>query len=73
MLWPVQRFLFLLHCLLSYRIPLHLLNRKFIKDIDNFYGEYQAGAEVGSRAPIVNYTTEDLEPGEAVERGESDA
>ena len=54
-------------------IPLHLLNRKFIKDIDNFYGEYQAGAEVGSRAPIVNYTTEDLEPGEAVERGESDA
>lgn len=51
-------------------IPLHLLNRKFIKDIDNFYGEYQAGAEVGSRAPIVNYTTEDLEPGEAVERGD---
>jgi hypothetical protein len=46
---------------------LHLLNRKFIKDIDNFYGEYQAGEEVGSRAPLVNYTTEDLEPGEAVE------
>lgn len=54
-------------------IPLHLLNRKFIKDIDNFYGEYQAGAEVGSRAPIVNYTTEDLEPGEAVERGGENA
>lgn len=54
-------------------IPLHLLNRKFIKDIDNFYGEYQAGAEVGSRAPIVNYTTEDIEPGEAVERGDEDA
>lgn len=50
-------------------IPLHLLNRKFIKDIDNFYGDYQAGAEVGSRAPIVNYRTDDLEPGEAVERG----
>lgn len=50
-------------------IPLHLLNRKFIKDIDSFYGEYQAGAEVGSRAPIVNYSTDDLEPGEAVERG----
>ena len=49
--------------------PLHLLNRKFIKDIDNFYGDYQAGAEVGSRAPIVNYRTDDLEPGEAVERG----
>ena len=54
-------------------IPLHLLNRKFIKDIDNFYGDYQAGAEVGSRAPIVNYTTDDIEPGEAVERGEADA
>ena len=54
-------------------IPLHLLNRKFIKDIDSFYGEYQAGAEVGSRAPLVNYTTEDLEPGEAVERGASHA
>lgn len=54
-------------------IPLHLLNRKFIKDIDAFYGEYQAGAEVGSRAPIVNYTTDDLEPGEAVERGDENA
>ena len=54
-------------------IPLHLLNRKFIKDIDAFYGNYQAGAEVGSRAPIVNYTTSDLEPGEAVEGGRADA
>ena len=54
-------------------IPLHLLNRKFIKDIDSFYGEYQAGAEVGSRAPLVDYTTEDLEPGEVFERGDSNA
>ena len=52
------------------QIPLHLLNRKFIKDINEFYGEYQAGTEVGNRAPIVNYTVEDLEPSEAVERGE---
>ena len=50
-------------------IPLHLLNRKFIKDMNDFYGEYQAGAEAGSRAPIVNYTLDDLEPSEAVERG----
>ncbi len=49
-------------------IPLHLLNRKFIHDIDRFYGEYQAGAEVGSRAPIVDFTTGDIEPGDAVER-----
>lgn len=54
-------------------IPLHLLNRKFIKDIDEFYGEYQAGAEVGSRAPIVDYTTEDIEPCDAVKRGGDDA
>ncbi|MBR4941486.1 MAG: 4Fe-4S dicluster domain-containing protein, partial [Clostridia bacterium] len=46
------------------RIPLHLLNRKFIRDIDNFYGEYQAGAEVGSRAPLVNYTQGDIEASE---------
>lgn len=50
-------------------IPLHLLNRKFIKDINSFYGEYQAGAEAGQRAPLVNYTAGDPEPGEAVERG----
>lgn len=49
-------------------IPLHLLNRKFIHDIDRFYGDYQAGAEVGSRAPIVNYSKDDLEPSEAAER-----
>ena len=51
-------------------IPLHLLNRKFIKDINEFYGEYQAGAEVGSRAPLVDYTNEDIEPGEVFERGD---
>lgn len=55
------------------RIPLHLLNRKFIKDINNLYGEYQAGAEAGSRAPIVNYTEGDCEPAEAVERSGSNA
>ena len=51
-------------------IPLHLLNRKFIKDINSFYGDYQAGAEVGSRAPLTNYTKEDLEPSEAVKKGD---
>ena len=54
-------------------IPLHLLNRKFIKDINEFYGEYQAGAEVGSRAPLVDYTTEDIEPGEVFDRREENA
>ena len=54
-------------------IPLHLLNRKFIKDINGFYGEYQAGEEVDSRAPLVNYTTEDPEPGEVFDRGDNNA
>ncbi len=55
------------------RIPLHLLNRKFISDIDKFYGEYQAGDEIGSRAPLVNFTKTDIEPFKAVEGGDIDA
>ena len=51
-------------------IPLHLLNRKFIKDINEFYGEYQAGAEEGSRAPLVNYTVDDIEPCDVFNRGD---
>ena len=54
-------------------IPLHLLNRKFIKDMNEFYGEYQAGAEVGSRAPLVDYTTDDIEPGEVFDRRDENA
>lgn len=52
-------------------IPLHLLNRKFIKDINELYGEYQAGEEVGSRAPLVNFTFDDAEPSVVHERGNS--
>ena len=50
-------------------IPLHLFNRKFIKDIDEFYGEYQAGADTESRAPLTDFTFEDVEPGIVSERG----
>lgn len=50
-------------------IPLHLLNRKFIKDIDSFYGEYQAGEDTESRAPLTNYTEGDVEPSVIYERG----
>jgi len=42
-------------------IPLHLLNRKFIKDIDNFYGEYQAGETAEGKTPLTSYTEGDLE------------
>lgn len=50
-------------------IPLHLLNRKFIKDINELYGDYQAGEEAGSRAPLVNFTFDDAEPSIVHERG----
>ena len=43
------------------RIPLHLLNRKFIKDINAFYGEYQAGAEIGQIPPLTDKNTSDPE------------
>ncbi len=51
------------------QIPLHLLNRKFIKDINELYGEYQAGETTQERGPLVNYTQEDAEPSVVQERG----
>ena len=50
-------------------IPLHLFNRKFIKDINELYGDYTAGEEAGSRAPLVSFEMEDAEPSIVVERG----
>ncbi len=44
-------------------IPLHLFNRKFIKDINNLYGDYQAGSDLEAKAPLTSFTTEDAEPG----------
>ena len=44
-------------------IPLHLFNRKFIKDINNLYGEYQAGSDLDAKAPLTSFTTDDAEPG----------
>ncbi|MBO7213902.1 MAG: 4Fe-4S dicluster domain-containing protein [Clostridia bacterium] len=46
------------------RIPLQLLNRKFISDIDRLYGEYQAGEDTDSKGPLTNYTTGDVDPSE---------
>ena len=43
-------------------IPLHLLNRKFIKDIDGMYGEYQAGETDEGKTPLTSYTEGDTEP-----------
>ena len=50
-------------------IPLHLFNRKFIKDINELYGDYQAGESADQRAPLVNFTFGDAEPSIVNERG----
>ena len=49
-------------------IPLHLFNRKLIKDINTFYGEYQAGVSTDCEMPLTDYTAGDPEPN-AAERG----
>ncbi len=43
------------------RIPLHLLNRKFILDINRFYGVYQAGETVGQIPPLTDKNESDPE------------
>ena len=50
-------------------IPLHLLNRKFIKDINELYGVYQAGADPETKSPLTDFTLEDCEPSIVHERG----
>lgn len=50
-------------------IPLHLFNRKLIKDMDELYGTYQAGADTESKGPLTSFTFEDAEPGIIGERG----
>lgn len=47
-------------------IPLHLLNRKFIKDIDGLYGEFQAGETDNGKTPLTSYTEGDVEPNNAL-------
>lgn len=50
-------------------IPLHLLNRKFIKDINELYGEYQAGADMETKPPLMDFTQGDCEPSVVYTRG----
>lgn len=50
-------------------IPLHLFNRKFIKDINEFYGDYQAGADIDAKGPLTEFTFDDCEPSIVAERG----
>ncbi|MBR6767600.1 MAG: 4Fe-4S dicluster domain-containing protein [Clostridia bacterium] len=50
-------------------IPLHLLNRKFIKDMNDLYGSHQAGETAEGRHPLINFTYDDAEPSVVHERG----
>lgn len=50
-------------------IPLHLINRKVIKDLNEFYGEYQAGADDSSVGPLTSYQLDDVEPDIVMNRG----
>ena len=54
-------------------IPLHLLNRKFIKDSNELYGVYQAGADFDSRPPLMDFRKDDCEPSVVYERGGAQA
>lgn len=42
-------------------IPLYLLNRKYIKDINEIYGEYQAGSDMETKPPMLTFTPGDAE------------
>ena len=43
-------------------VPLHLINRKFIKDINSFYGEFQAGETAELNSPLLHFELDDIEP-----------
>lgn len=50
-------------------IPIHLLNRKFIKDYNELYGEYVSGADSETKPPLLTFTQDDAEPSIVKERG----
>ncbi len=52
-------------------IPLHLLNRKFIKDMNLLYGEYTAGETTGRIDPVSDFTLDDAEASAFVGKGGS--
>ena len=53
-------------------IPLHLLNRKFIKDINELYGDYQAGSDMETKPPMLRFDpVKDAEPSVVYSRDKS--
>lgn len=52
-------------------IPLHLLNRKFIKDADSLYGEFKAGETADGKTPLTSFDTSDPDPTAALLKTEN--
>lgn len=50
-------------------IPLHLFNRKFIKDINELYGEFYAGEDSETKGPLTDFKQDDAEPSIVGKRG----
>ena len=51
-------------------IQLHLLNRKLIRDINELYGEFQAGEDAETPGPLTDYNADtDADPSVVYERG----
>jgi len=50
-------------------ISLHLFNRKLIKDMNTYYGTYQAGADTNELGPLNTFEKDDIEASQIVERG----
>ena len=49
---------------IKYDVPNDRLDMfdQYMKDIDTFYGDFQAGTDVGVRRPLISYTKEDCDP-----------
>jgi len=45
-------------------IPLHLFNRKLIQDINELYGEFQAGEDAEAVGPLTHFELDDVKHGE---------
>lgn len=50
-------------------IPLHSINRKIIKDLDELYGPYEAGVDPAGVAPLGAYRLEDADPFDGHRKG----
>ena len=53
-------------------IPLHLLNRKFVKDINEIYGPYTAGSDMETKPPMLTFVESDAEPSIVYDRSKEE-